>query len=108
MEFLKNLYLGERVAPNADQILKKLNKNEVVPNVYVLTMATNPDNMMDLIPEWELMQKNYPKDLIRIIGIAYDKNEAIELMQFIVEEAYQTTGSADAREYLKEKWEGQA
>ena len=104
MLFFENLYLGERVAPNVDQILKKLNKNEVIPNLYVIALATNPDNMLDIYPEWELMQKGYPKDEIKVVGLANGKKEAVGVVQIIVEESLQKMGSADVRAYLKERW----
>ena len=107
MKFLQELYLGEQIAPKVDQIVKKINNNEIVPNLYVLAMASNPDNMLDLIPEWELLQKGYPKENVFVIGLAKNKKEAVGLVQFIIEECYEKTHSADVRAYLSEKWEGQ-
>ena len=105
MLFFENLYFGESIAPKADQILKKVNKNKVVSDLYMIALASNPDNMLDIIPEWEVMQKNYPKDSIKVIGLANGKKEAFSLVQFIIEESIQRTGSADVRVYLKERWE---
>ncbi len=108
MKFLQELYLGERVAPKVDQIVKKIMTDNVVPNVYLITMANHPDNMLELIPEWEVLQKGYPKEQLRVVGLADNKKDAIGLIQFIIEESMEKTGSADVREYLEEKWEGQA
>lgn len=108
MKFLQELYLGEKTAPKVDQIVKKIMTAEVVPNLYLITMASHPDNMLDLIPEWEILQKGYPKEGLRIVGLADNKKDAVGLMQFIIEECYEMTGSADVRAYLEEKWEGQA
>lgn len=108
MKFLQELYLGEQVAPKVDQIVKKINNNEIVPNLYVIALASNADNMLDLIPEWELLQKGYPQENILVVGLAKDKKDAVGLVQFIIEECFEKTGSADVRAYLKEKWEGQA
>ena len=54
------------------------------------------------------MQKHYPKDELKIVGIADGKKEAIGLVQLIIKESLTETGSADVRGFLKEKWEGQA
>jgi len=108
MKFLQELYLGEKIAPKVDQIVKKIMTEKIVPNLYLIAMATNPDNMLDLIPEWEVLQKGYPKESLRIVGLADNKKDAIKVMQGIVEESIRMTGSADIRAYLEEKWEGQA
>lgn len=107
MIFFENLYLGETIAPKIEQILKKVNNKEIVPNLYVIALASNPDNMLDLIPEWELMQKGYPNQTVKVIGVANGKEEAIELVTIIIEQSIQKTGSADVRAYLAERWEGQ-
>ena len=54
------------------------------------------------------MQKYYPKDGLKIVGIAEGKKEAIGLVQLMIEESLVETGSADVRDFLKRKWEGQA
>lgn len=108
MKFLQELYLGEHIAPKVDQIVKKIMTEKIVPNLYLIAMASHPDNMLDLIPQWEVLQKGYPKEQLRIIGLAENKKDAIGLMQFIIQESMEVTGSADVRAYLEEKWEGQA
>ena len=107
MKFLQELYLGEKIAPKIDQIVKKIMDSKAVPNLYLIAMASHPDNMLDLIPYWEVLQNGYPKEHIRVVGLANGKKDAIGLMQFIVEESLEQTGSADIRIYLEEKWEGQ-
>jgi len=108
MQFMGCLYVGESLASTEYKIVEKVHRGQVVPNLYLITMSNNPDNMLDLIPEWEALQKNYPKDCLKVVGIASGKKEAIRLVQSIIKESMSETGSADIREYLKQKWEGQA
>lgn len=108
MQFMGSLYVGESISSKEYEIVKKVHNNQVVPNLYLLTFSNNEDNMLDLIPQWEALQKKYPKDHLKIVGIANGKKEAISLLQTIIKESYQETGSADIRGYLKQKWEGQA
>ena len=108
MKFLQELYLGEKIIPKVDGIVKRIKTEKVVPNLYLITMASHPDNMLDLVPEWEELQKGYPKETLRIVGLAENKKAAIKLMQSIIEESIKVTGSADIRAYLEVKWEGQA
>lgn len=108
MKFLQGLYLGEKLIPKEDQIVKKIMTEKNVPNLYLITMTSHPDHMLDVIPEWEILQKGYPKENLRIVGMAENKKAAFKLVQNIVEDSITVTGNADVRAYLEEKWEGQA
>ena len=108
MKFLQELYLGEKVAPKVEQIVKKIKNDQEVPKLYLIVLSNHPDNMLDLIPQKDVLQKGYPKEQLQVVGLAENKKEAFALVQSIVEETFSLTGSADVRTYLKEKWEGQA
>ncbi len=105
MKWYKNLYCGELIAPKARQIVNKIKKNKLTPDVYVIALASNPNNQLDLIGTWELLQPGYPKENIRIIGIAQGKKEALELTTQIVDEIYQKTGDVKVQQYLKQVFE---
>lgn len=104
MKWYKDLYLGEMIAADAKNIIKKIKNKKLVPGVYVIAVASNPANLMDVIPGWELLQKGYPKEDIRIIGLASGKTEAMEVVRQIIDETYRMTGDVKVRQYLKEKW----
>jgi len=107
MRFLQDLYLGDSIVPKVNRIVKKIINNQILPELYLITIALNPENMLDIIPEWEVTQKGYPKDKLMVIGITEGKKDAIDLVQSIVKESLDCTGSADVRAYLSKKWEGQ-
>ena len=108
MKFLQELYLGEKVAPKVEQIVKKIKNGQEIPKLYLIVMSTHPDNMLELIPQKDVLQKGYPKEQIRVVGLAENKKEAFSLVLSIIEEVFSLTSSADVRTYLEEKWEGQA
>lgn len=108
MQFMGSLYVGEKLSSTEYKIVEKVHKGKVVMNLYLLVISENPDNMLDIIPEKEIMQKHYPKEGLKVVGIADGKKEAIELVQRIIQESLVETGSADIRGFLKVKWEGQA
>ena len=72
-------------------------------DIYVITLASNPQNLLDVIQAQELMQKAYPKKELFIIGLARGYDEALELVKQIVDEVYQRTGGFDVSSYLNEK-----
>ena len=108
MQFMGSLYVGEKLSSTEYKIVEKVHKGKVVPNLYLVVFSINPDNMLDILPEKEVMQKYYPKDELKVVGIADGKKEALGLVQRMIEESLRETGSADVRGFLKEKWEGQA
>ena len=107
MEWYSNLYLGEGLESKADQIINKIKKNQLTPEIYLIAFSSNPDNLLDIIPSWELMQKGYPKGKMKVIGLAKGKMQALELVRYIVDETYQNTGTADVLGYINQKMEEQ-
>ena len=110
MKWYHNLFLGETIAPKYKKIIRTIKYNKITkiaPNIYVIAFASNPHNLLDIIPAWELMQKGYPKEHIRIIGLAQGKKEAFEVVRQIVDETYQNTKSTNIKEYLRNEWREQ-
>lgn len=101
MKWYDTLYLGESIK-NARKIKWKLDHNAGVAGVYVIAFASNPANLLDIIPSWELKQKGYPKAKIKVIGLAGGYEEALELVRCIVQETYEHTKDVDVWKYLKE------
>ena len=108
MQFMGRLYVGESISTREHEIVRKVHNSQLVPNLYLLAFSANEENMLDLIPEWEALQKGYPREFLRVVGIANGKKEAAKLLQLIISDSLKHTGSADVRGYLNEKWEGQA
>lgn len=103
MKWYRKLYVSESIGDKAGRIKWKINHNAGTASVYVIAFASNPDNLLDIIPAWQLMQKSYPKKNLKIIGLAKGYDDAIELTQQIIEETYQHTGDVDVWSYLKEE-----
>lgn len=101
MKWYDKLYIGDSIAKKADRIKWKINHNAGTIGVYVIAFASNPVNLLDIIPAYQLMQKSYPKKDMRIIGLAGDYYEALELVSNIVDEVYQATGDVKVRQYLE-------
>ena len=71
--------------------------------IYVITLASNRQNLLDIIPSYELMQRGYPKREMVIVGLAKGYDEAVEVAASIVDEVYRNTGTFAVRTYLAEK-----
>lgn len=108
MQFMGCLYTGETVSAEQYKIIEKVHKRKVVLGLYLIILSNHPDNMLELILEKEALQTCYSNTNLKVVGIAGNKKEAIGLVQQIIKESLCETGSADVREFLKAKWEGQA
>ena len=100
MKWYDNLFLGKKAAKKAARMKWKINHNAGMISAYVITVASHPDNLKDIIPSRELLQKGYPKKDMIIIGLADGYEEALEVVQQIVQETYDQTGGMDVKSYL--------
>ncbi len=103
MKWYDKLYVGESIARKANRIKWKINHNAGTFDVYVITLASNPSNLLDLIPARELLQKHYPKKELYIIGLAKGYEEACTVVCEIIKEVYAQTREVDVRRYLLAK-----
>lgn len=103
MKWYDDLYVGDSIIHRKKQIKWKILHNAGQINIYIITIAANKKNLLDIIPSRELLQKGYPKKELFIIGLAKGYEEAIEVAASIVDEVYRQTGAFDIVSYLSEK-----
>lgn len=100
MLWYNDLFVGEKARRKKNRIIWKLQHGAGMVRVYVLMMASNPDNSLDIINAAYLQQPIYKRRELRIVGIAISYDEALDLLNRIVMEVYEQTGGADIRGYL--------
>ena len=103
MKWLKNLYVSESIGDKANRIKWKIEHNAGTVRVYLITFASNPDNLLDIVPAWNLLLRAYPKNEMKVIGLAKGYDDAVALVKDIIEETYRHTGTVDVWNYLKEE-----
>jgi hypothetical protein len=87
MQIYHDIYVGKGIK-DSRKILKKIKKNDSVPNVYCVCLEENSPHLMEIVDSYELMKEMYQFKKFMVIGIAYGKKEAFELIRTIVEEVY--------------------
>ena len=85
MRYYKHLYLTEGLEKKKEKIIRKLEAGKLQPGVHVITFL-----------EQELF----------VVGITKGYDEAVELVEQIVQEVYDQTGTCDIRSYILEKEQG--
>ena len=99
LKWLPKYYVGEGIR-EASRIQTKLNDGKFVPGVYLLTLPANPGNILDLVPAMNLVSRRSYEHCPLIIGMAANKDEALELCRKLVMKVYKETGGFRIRDYV--------
>lgn len=98
----KRLYIGANVK-EPEKIKEKINQNKFVPGIFLITLSSNPDNLLEIISALMLKQDTLRSLCPEIIGIAHGKEEAMKLVESILNQVYQETGTFQVQNYLKNR-----
>ena len=102
MRLYERLYLGDKANKNRFKILQAV-RAEKTSGYYVLTLASNEKNLLDIYSASSLNQPYYKQQDLLIVGVAADYEDAAMLVGKIVGEVYKKTGGFDVREFLKQE-----
>ena len=103
LKWYKNLYIGENAKKKAKSIIRKINWGTSQLGVYVISLATNEADHLEIFSSNYLLQKEARKICPMIVGIAKGYDEAICLVQAITEEVYMKTQTTNIRTFLEEE-----
>ena len=96
MIFYRDFYTGESIAGKKEKVKWKILHDAGQLGIYVIALGSNPENLMDIIPSWELMQACYPRQDTLVIGVDQGYDNAMELAGKIVMDVFQKTGNLKA------------
>ena len=100
MQWAENLYLSDKTAKKRDKIIKKANRGIGMVSIYFITLASNPENLFDIFHAAHLKQPAFYKQDLYVVGIASGYEEALELVQRMIDDIYRKTGGFAVREYF--------
>lgn len=100
MRWYRKLYIGKTAKKKRYEIVWKVKHRAGMLGVYVITLASNEKNLLDIIDSSVLLQPFYKNENIFIVGIACGYEEAVELAARIVEELYRKTGEFQIRKFI--------
>ena len=102
MRICKRLQLGKKAAPYRDSILWRMKKGKKQKDLFVMTLAANPKNLLELYPADAVVQPYFLQSDLVVVGLAQGKTEADELIRSTIEQIYGETGGLDVRAYFGE------
>lgn len=103
MRYYKELYIGRGIEKKQEKICRRLEQNQFQWNTYLVVIPEHDRNQLEIYQAALLMQRSFvPKDLF-VVGIAKGYEEAMALVEEIVEDVYERTKTADARAYIERR-----
>lgn len=107
MIWYDDLFVGESIRPRRQKrIIRKVKKRSLFNSAYLLTLASNPDNLIDIVHARVVRQRYYPKKELIVIGLAGSYDEAMELAGMILSSYYQARGNFEFRDFVKHHQSG--
>ncbi|MGI6007823.1 MAG: hypothetical protein ACOX8E_10080 [Ruminococcus sp.] len=106
LKWYKNLYVGNTAKKKEKAIRRKISCGIGTLDVYVITLAAGQNNNLDIFSAAQLLKAQVRKRCPMIVGIAVGYEEALEVVEQIVKEVWERTGTVEIRSWLLENQEG--
>ncbi len=100
MYWCNKIYHGDRASENQKELLKKLKHKKWALGVYVITLPENDKNLLDIFETIQFGQPAYRKKKLTVVGVAVGRDEALALVQRIVQDVYEQTGGFGVKEFF--------
>lgn len=101
LNWYKKLYVGDNARKKKKQLIRKISMGAGVVDIYLITLASNPRNQLDIFSANELKQRARRKHCPLIIGLCRGYGEALEMTEMLVRKTYEQTGTAQVRQWLE-------
>lgn len=101
MRWAVNLYTTEQTQKKLPFIMQKVRKGRLQPDIRLITLASNENNLLDIIPAAAYRQKGLAGQNPDIVGIAKGQEEAEMLAVQIVLDVWNSYGSFEVRKYFR-------
>ena len=102
--YSRNFYLGQGITPEKlDKIKKKIEKKPLMTDFYLIALAGNEKDLLDIYSSRFLGQKYYENHIPYVCGIADNNKDAVALVEQIVKDCLAERGDLNVREYIMEK-----
>lgn len=101
LNYHPDLYLGESInGEKLDKIKKKLENKPLLSGVFLIALARNPSDQLEIYNAGQLVQKYYVKNPPYVVGIAGNYDEAVTMVEQMVQECIEKRGDCALKEYL--------
>lgn len=105
LKWSEHIYYGEQAKKKATRIRWKIEHKRPQYEIYLITLASNPANQLEIIGANQLLQTTVYQRCPEIIGLACGYGEALDIVQGLAEATYEKQKNGDIRTYLKRQQE---
>lgn len=100
IKWCEKLYMDEEIGKKPEKWKKRVEKGKPAMDVYCVCMASNPDNLFDIISCNELLFRYYKRRELVVAGLAKSQYGAVLLVQEIVEDMLKVSETLNVKEYF--------
>lgn len=101
MDVVKELYLSQGITDKkARGIIKKVNKGKYDGLYHFLIQRSSSKNPLEIVDVHELGRMMNRNENIRLVGLAEDMGEAVELVRVLIDDVYQATLDVNLNSYF--------
>lgn len=99
MTFYRDLYCDENIQKKKKKIIRKIRRNAGQLSVYVIALSKGSD-LFDIFHVGMLKQAYFPKEELRIIGLASSYEMAVDMAARMVMDFFAAYGTWQFKEKL--------
>lgn len=101
IRWYRALYMDEKVKENPEKCKKRvMRRRPWKKSYYVLTLASNADNLFEIMDTRQLFFRYYARHDMYVVGLSADYAGAVELLRQMVEEICCADASFSPRAYF--------
>jgi len=102
MIWYDHMFLGTGCQSKLKMLKHRISRQAPHAGVYLITLPTQEDTVLEIIPSALLLQEHYPTEDLRIVGMAFTRTEALCLIEKILSESFRTRGDVDIEAFMKD------
>lgn len=95
------IYMDEKVSKKPIKYRRRIERGKVVPNCFCIALAANKKNTLDIYASGEFWFKYQAEAGIEIVGLAANRQGAIELLERIVSDIISEEGEFNSKTVSK-------
>ncbi len=97
-----HMFIGKRCRGRYKTLQYRISNGLAHPGVFLLVLPQSEQAVLEIIPSLFLLQKNYPGESLRVVGMAATRSEAFSLTEQIIAGAFKACGKADVEAYMRQ------
>lgn len=105
VEWQKDLYLDGITKHMVHKIKDRAERERVQYPFFIVSLASNENNLLDIMHINELLFPYYRKRITRVLGVAGSRQQAKIMAAAIISKVYQDTGTCDVRQFFQSCFE---